>query len=193
MIPVDMQSDNDCYAACIASITGVPIEKIPNVAHTGNEWFTVVAKRMWHKGWVMLLVPFEEIKFHTWLRDCYCVATGTTSRGERHAVVSLIDFSVEKHTDTHDRFDYDLRLAHDPHPSRSGIKDIIDITLLFPRNDNIVVGAFQPDDRLERMHKITKDAMELASMCADYDYSCDISGSIEDWQAEIDAILKGGE
>jgi hypothetical protein len=116
-VPVDQttfgRGKGDCFAASIASITGVPLDDLRprlGIGSSGTwegdvwvpnpneeDWFTRATRVMREYGW--------EIAYET--ADAppgLSVACGLANRGLRHAVVAM-----------------DGRTVHDPHPSRDGL------------------------------------------------------------------------
>lgn len=122
MIPVDMttvhsppDSVGDCFRCCIASILELPAVDVPHF-YDGEGFADDTGRigrdrlRAWLKpmGYFFLEVEFEVDWLDAWqdagALDCHYVFSGISSRGQRHATVG-----------------YKGRLAHDPHPDRSGV------------------------------------------------------------------------
>jgi hypothetical protein len=111
--------NGNCFPACVASITGIPLEEIPNfcVEHPGdNEWFRAFAKWLGSRGWAPIAFVFNDgARAHLdYAREIApgapWIASGLTSRG-RHAVVYV-----------------GAELFHDPNPrhGRAGIDSVED-------------------------------------------------------------------
>lgn len=122
MKPVDQDQLHDppdsignCFRACIASVFEIDIDEvdIPELEQTlwdGDDWFSLVVDWAWSKDYAVWFwynsnphgkqIPVQGID------DRYLIATGPSPRHQDtdHAVV----FKGNK-------------LAHDPHPSKSGL------------------------------------------------------------------------
>lgn len=108
----------NCYPACLASILGVPLEKVP---HFWAEHETVAegwaAIRAWLRsvgGYSTVTYDWSVFREHLehWqlvVGESACIFSGASPRGDyQHAVVGRL-------TDT------GWELLHDPHPSGAGI------------------------------------------------------------------------
>ena len=116
MIPVDQEflhDDNDdvvgdCVRASVASILNLPLSAVPHFVLQKHR--AMMAMRHWLAERGLVVVE--------WKRKtrplCYYLAEGWSPRELRHMVVMFGD-----------------ELAHDPHPSRSGV-DIDTVLLLVP-------------------------------------------------------------
>jgi hypothetical protein len=116
MIPVDQTvfgaPHGNCFAAAVASITGIPLADFPSLADL-PDWLRVAREFVYSRGWKLIYVPngcepFEPPGFH--------VGSGLSPRGLDHAVVHL-----------------DGKMVHDPHPSREGVARVVRWYLLFPK------------------------------------------------------------
>lgn len=98
----------DCFAACVASILGVPVASLPNFCALGtdetwasmaNEWLSV------HAG-VMLITYVGDplIDAPMYGRHGVMIASGPAERGHIHCVLWRCG-----------------KLLHDPHPSNAGL------------------------------------------------------------------------
>lgn len=97
----------DCWAACISTLTNIPIEELPEVNDPQYaEWPTY---------WVAMWNFLEEKGFSLYCENVaqfrgnneYCIACGKSPRGDfLHAVI------------------WKDGIAHDPHPDRTGILTI---------------------------------------------------------------------
>jgi len=107
IIPVDQtcfgKGKGNCLAACVASLTGLPLDELTVALGQGDgrgepeHWMDRAIRVMRDYGYQVLYdtsAPFAG----------YNIAMGPAERGLRHAVVTL-----------------DGTLAHDPHPSRAGL------------------------------------------------------------------------
>lgn len=56
--PVGMTTDNDCVRACVASVTGLPVDSLPNPWDKGEgEWFRVWQRALRRQGWIIECWP----------------------------------------------------------------------------------------------------------------------------------------
>lgn len=121
MIRVDMTTKHeppgsigDCFPCCIASILELPRSEVPHI-YEGEGWLDVTGrvgmKRL--RAWLATL-GFNYLEFEMlaesladWTDnfDCHYIVSGIGARGVRHVCVG-----------------YNGKIAHDPHPSRSGIE-----------------------------------------------------------------------
>lgn len=128
VIPVDQtvfgngsggSEPGNCFAACIASLLGLPVDLTPNFAAAGAEGRWSRAANAWLMGFGLSYVDLswngEDGKpivlpqwvFDDWIAETqYYVAGGPAERGFEHCVV-MRGRSRE--------------LAHDPHPSKAGL------------------------------------------------------------------------
>lgn len=125
MIKVDQtlfgNGKGNCLPACIATITGIPLDTIPNfcVLYASNQWYFEMIKWLrpyglapWSatldiddvKGWVSKQFP-----------DIPWIATGHTARGNHSCVFVGGGF------------------YHDPNPCRDGLLDVIDGTFFLSK------------------------------------------------------------
>lgn len=112
----------DCLVCCIATITEVPYEQVPHFAEL-DDWYG--EWRRWSIATigadVGTLVPVEG-RVAQFLgcdpADVVAIACGPSPRraGVRHSVV----------------VDGNLRLLHDPHPSRAGLPRVDELYLFVP-------------------------------------------------------------
>lgn len=109
MIPVRQTlfgtREGNCWSACIASITGIPISEIPNFCvEYKSYWWEETLKWLEARG----LTGIHQTIFHRkdWSYDGYWLASGKSPRADcDHCVV----FKGNK-------------MVHDPHPSNDGIE-----------------------------------------------------------------------
>lgn len=99
-------------AASFASILELPLSEVPKFEDMGKDnYFSALT--IWLESLGFTLVQWQS---KTWLPG-YCLAMGISERGVNHQVV--LKNGV---------------LAHDPHPSRAGIKKIDEVWALLPIN-----------------------------------------------------------
>lgn len=123
MIPVDQtkfgERAGNCFAACIASILGLSLSRLPNFcAWPESEWWE--RTNAWlaeHHGVRALMVVADSFgaKGLGELSDVYHIKSGDGPRGLKHSVVGLGE-----------------EVVHDPHPSRSGLVKIETLEFLIP-------------------------------------------------------------
>lgn len=121
MIPVDQtifeSGKGDCLRACIASITEIQPQEIPNFSE--DQSYTVGAVSFLAKrGFTNLRIDFPGDGYeHQEYISCphYCVLMGWSPRSDssdqrrrQHAVVARA-------------FGWRFKIEHDPHPSRAGL------------------------------------------------------------------------
>lgn len=121
MKPVDQTTfgapKGNCFAACVATIFGLPIDAVPHFMEEPDWWS---AFRSWlHQelDYDALFIPLSSINGAEWLRDIVapCIVSGPADRGLDHATV------------------WDRGAPfHDPHPSRSGLLKINDAIVFMP-------------------------------------------------------------
>ena len=118
VIPIDQTKlhnpengiNGNCMAASFASILELPLSEVPEFENMGkNKWFQEVKDWLEKIGFTLL-----EWQGETWLPGYY-LAMGISERGVKHQVVFKGDV-----------------LAHDPHPSRAGIKKVDEVWALLP-------------------------------------------------------------
>ena len=118
MKPVDQTKLHDpengvngnCMAASFASILELPLSEVPNFEDMGEDnYFSALTSWLENLGFTLVQWQSE-----TWLPG-YCLAMGMSERGVNHQVVFKNGV-----------------LAHDPHPSRAGIKKIDEVWALLP-------------------------------------------------------------
>lgn len=117
MKPVDQTTfgapGGNCFSACIASILHLPIDEVPYFMSddvNGREWIANLGEWLKPRGMYPLI-----LSEHAKVPGIH-ILHGTSPRGPtRHAVVALGD-----------------TIIHDPHPSRKGIRDVKEKTVLVP-------------------------------------------------------------
>ena len=103
--------NGNCMAASFASILEIPLSEIPKFEDMmdKDDWFSVLTT--WIEGLGFTIVLWQPETYP----PGYCLAMGMSERGVKHQVV--LKNGV---------------LAHDPHPSRAGIRKIDEIWVLLP-------------------------------------------------------------
>ncbi len=104
----------DCFSACVASLLELPLGAVPIFMEKPN-W--LLALNTWLKQRGFWAVTFE-LTEGGWSPEGYCILGGKSPRAtgdEMHAVVG-----------------FGRKVVHDPHPSRAGLVDLRDVTLLIP-------------------------------------------------------------
>jgi hypothetical protein len=123
--PVDQTITDDgkgnCFASCVASLLDLPLSDVPNFVEAAD---MDAAARNWlaERGYVYvrLCFPDPESLAHTYFESgmvpIYCILSGISPRVRAdgspkwHAVVGQVS-------------GYGIKIAHDPHPSRAGLKE----------------------------------------------------------------------
>jgi hypothetical protein len=136
-VGVDQKPDG-CWFACIASLTGIPLDDFPDppTKDTESDVRNVVTKVLHAHGWQLhRLYTIPDAVPRGW-----AIAGGTSPRNLAHAVVM-----------------YDGELVWDPHPSRAGLAAIEEYEVLVPvRAGNALPvrgGAAQPPPSAPRCSK----------------------------------------
>lgn len=104
------QKPNGCWAACLATLTGIPLDAFPDLpteAKTDAWWD--------EHGTALRNQVTQILRAHGWRKEStwkdipagYALAYGTSHRGQAHAVIVK-----------------DGELWHDPHPQGAGVTDI---------------------------------------------------------------------
>ncbi len=107
----------NCWPACLATITGIPLENIPNFCqlYAEDRWYLKAVEWLRPLGlapWSTLIDEGKDVP--SWISNQFAeipwIATGRTPRGNHSCVY------IGGH------------LYHDPNPCRAGLDDIIDGT-----------------------------------------------------------------
>lgn len=123
----DPKREGNCVAACIATLLGTPLDRVPHfvefgiaygdtpddvakVSHGNNWWAMMLGFLAGHGVWVVELEDFS----HAESNELILVA-GMSPRGVMHQVIYR-----------------DGRLWHDPHPSRAGVLDVEEMLAVRP-------------------------------------------------------------
>lgn len=112
--PVTQRDGNGCYAASIASITGLSLDSIP---HPEQEEMTRDEFWRYRNRLNTYLIEHGWMIVTTWLRipKGLSIVTGLSPRNIHHCCVAL-----------------DGEIIHDPHPDGGGVKDIVEYEIIIP-------------------------------------------------------------
>lgn len=99
----------NCVAACLASVTGAPIETFDHIIDAPNWWHEFEKSWMAH-GYLALSLAADDGR-----PSGLHLASGPSPRGIRHQCVYR-----------------DGELLHDPHPSRAGLVEVDTWIVLVP-------------------------------------------------------------
>jgi len=91
------KGEGNCLAACVASITEIPLDLLALNWTSDEHWYETLQREMARHGWT---VEYDTAE----VPRGYCIASGDAARGVTHSVVY-----------------FDGTLVHDPHPSRDGL------------------------------------------------------------------------
>lgn len=109
----------DCFQASLASILELPLDGVPNRdAKDWADYMLEVFEFLNTLDLFMLEVAWEDIRVNSanfMGFPSYWIDGGTTRRGTQHSVVMEQD-----------------SLAHDPHPSKGGLVEVLWATYLVP-------------------------------------------------------------
>ena len=118
MTPVDQTifggREGNCFAACVATILRLPLEDVPNFcAH--EDWFARFDAWLRERGlWPLKFDASAELIDNV-ARDALGIVSGEAERGLMHATVWRGGAMV-----------------HDPHPSRAGLLEVVDVIYIVP-------------------------------------------------------------
>lgn len=118
--------EGNCLPACVASIFGLALDAVPNVCADGNTaWLADLrawsierlgfAVARWQLSASRLPVADASEMLDGLLPGVYTIVSGKAPRGLDHATVWCGG-----------------RLVHDPHPSRAGLLDVLDLLVFVP-------------------------------------------------------------
>ena len=108
--------NGNCMAACFASVLGGDIAEYDAIIDPvigGNWWHAV--EELWRSHGYLIMRISASASDWSGGPDALCFASGTSPRGVRHMCV----FAGGE-------------IVHDPHPSRSGLTEITDYSILVP-------------------------------------------------------------
>jgi len=106
MTPI-IQKPNGCYAACIASITGIPLDEVPHPVESDfspQAWClyrNTLVRFLRYRGWWLAYIP---VATEWGPPKGYAIISGNSPRGTGHSCVAL-----------------DGKIIHDPHPEGGGL------------------------------------------------------------------------
>ena len=92
----------NCYATCIASILGLPVEFVPNFC-AKEDWYSISQKWLGERGLMSICFTFDPFESEAYSHGI-SIASGPAIRGHEHAVLWK-----------------NGKLFHDPHPSGAGL------------------------------------------------------------------------
>jgi hypothetical protein len=129
ILATDPKRKGNCVAACVASLLGIPLTRVPHfiefgiafgdateveeVSHGNNWWAMVLGYLAGHGLWVVKLEEVTEAD-----RDEFVLVAGMSPRGVMHQVIYRSG-----------------QLWHDPHPSRAGVLDVREVLVVRPLPD----------------------------------------------------------
>lgn len=123
MKPVDQTTfgvpAGNCFSACIASLLEVDIAEVPYFMDE-KDWVAKLNRWLAPRGLYATCFSYTPEDIKLWQPGGYCILGGQSSRGS-HAVVGR-----------------GREVVHDPHPSREGLLQIEDCTLLVPIDPSTV-------------------------------------------------------
>lgn len=122
----DPKRKGNCVAACVATVLGVPLDRVPHfiefgiaygdsddvaeVSHGNNWWAMMLGFLAGHGLWVVELDEVTDAEGGE-----FVLVAGMSPRGVVHQVVYRAG-----------------RLWHDPHPSRAGVLDVREVLAIRP-------------------------------------------------------------
>jgi len=120
--PEDNQN-GDCWAACISSLTGIPLDEVPDPNSEENkEWpvyWVNMYKFLQQRGFDMCCINVSEFK-----EEDYCIAVGKSPR------------CIGVNSDLYHAVIWNKGIVHDPHPDRTGILTIDHFEVIEKLTDN---------------------------------------------------------
>ncbi len=122
----------NCFAACVATLLGLPITEVPNFCcdYSDEEWYMEFVKWLKPRGLAPLTIPMSTGQFAHFKWAAVCapkipwIAGGQCSRGP-HCVVYV-----------------GPQLLHDPNPTREGLTKVEDATYILVED---LVSVMFPD------------------------------------------------
>lgn len=108
--------DGNCQSACIATITGIPLDAIPNFTKLGKtdlQRRQAMCEWLWAHGWGIVTFVASDTEIRRWYPG-FVIAGGESARGIYHGVVYK-----------------DGELWHDPHPDGTGLTKVEDCDILY--------------------------------------------------------------
>lgn len=115
----------NCWPACIASITGIPLNEIPNFcAEYADTWLLEASKWLTARGWGVLEIQRNEGSDNWWViaPGLFVIVSGKSPRGDwQHSIVGRC-MEINR-----------VEYVHDPHPAGGMLDgDPKYFTFLFP-------------------------------------------------------------
>lgn len=112
----------NCFSACLAMMLGLPLSEVPNFCdapgfdespgeafmNAAHDWLASIG--YWH-----ITINAQGEAFKRYYSKGFVMAAGFTDRGFLHSVIYK-----------------DGELWHDPHPSHQGIKEVLEVDLIYP-------------------------------------------------------------
>ena len=141
MVPV-MQTSDNCFSACLASLLGIPIERVPDFRpclhsspciYGGTEWSFKVNNWLAGRGLCLLTVPWHNIGgVYSAVKPLLCMVVGTSphTKEELHVVVGKL--YPRKHDNG--MITLEVEEIHDPCPAGGGIVQVSCVFFLVQLN-----------------------------------------------------------
>lgn len=108
----------NCFSACLASLLDISIEDVPYFNDPpAHRWFLRAQAWLRPQGLYIVTYSFG----HGFAPDGLHILGGHSPRDPEHAWLHAVIAEGD-------------RIVHDPHPSRAGLVDRVDYTLLVPLN-----------------------------------------------------------
>lgn len=109
---------NDCVRQCVASITGIPLSKVPHFVKKAEEkkvrWTFLLAKWLKRRGFVFIWTSSDTVTSCSYAKLLVC---GTSMRGTQHAVVGVLKNKIDAGVEC-----VNLKIVYDP--SKIGLRTI---------------------------------------------------------------------
>lgn len=158
-------NDNgNCLTACLASLTGIPIEKLPDLySHSGIEWWDTLYAWCVENNYGLMLIKEGEQNRMLVLNQ-YGIGVAKLKNIEvRHAVILKYTLNAKGN-----KWYWDAEVWHDPNPTKYEIEKIEEH--IFINNWNT---RPQPSEtkgvRIKRVHQLLSDCLLpfILPQCAD--------------------------
>jgi len=109
--------DGDCFEACLASILEMDIKDVPH--YKEENWYFKYKEWLQSKDLDLLMVGAwsKEKGVEKFIPNVFAIATGTSPRNIKHAVVYLKN-----------------KMVHDPHMSDDGLLDVSEMIYIIPKH-----------------------------------------------------------
>ena len=125
--------EGNCFAACIATITGISLESIPTFLEPKGEWYQKYKEWIQTKGFDMVALTDWTEESKEFAPKVYSIVSGKGPRGLDHSVVY-----------------YHLDMFHDPHPEGGGVTDIMDWIYIVPIQYDLTAYYASEVEKLRR-------------------------------------------